>query len=72
MIINGKPKNQNYLPLFMDYKARAKSRKLKRKVSRFLQLVKFQSLNATNYHKIILFGAFMVIVGLFFPWLEVK
>ena len=56
----------------MDYKARAKSRKLKRKISRFLQLVKFQSLNATSYHKIILFGALVVIVWLFFPWLEIQ
>lgn len=56
----------------MDYKARAKSRKLKRKVTKFLQLIKFQSLNATSYHKMILFWAVVVIIGLFFPWLDIQ
>lgn len=37
-----------------------------------MQLVKFQSLNTTSYHKIILFGAIIVIVWLFFPWIDIQ
>lgn len=55
----------------MDYKARAKSRKLKRKVTKFLNVLKFNSLNATSYHKVILIWCVIVLFGLFFTWVEV-
>ena len=55
----------------MDYKARAKSRKLKRKITKFLNILKFNSLNATTYHKVILIWCLIVIFGLFFTWVEV-
>ena len=55
----------------MDYKARAKSRKLKRKVTKFLNILKFNSLNATSYHKVILIWSVIVLSWLFFTWVEV-
>ena len=55
----------------MDYKARAKNRKLKRKLQKFVSAVKFNSVNWTVHHKLILVGCLIVIASLFFNWLQI-
>lgn len=54
----------------MSYKVSAKNRKFKRILISILSFLKFESLNTTPYHKIIIIWIFINIISLFFNWIE--
>ena len=52
------------------YLSRTKNRKLKKTILNTLNIFKFRSLQVSNAEKVILFGSFVSLISLFFPWVS--
>ncbi|MCT4617547.1 MAG: hypothetical protein N4A38_05060 [Candidatus Gracilibacteria bacterium] len=54
----------------MGYKQRARSRKLRAKILAFINIFRFKFFVASLEGKLVLIGAFISIISLFFPWIN--
>ncbi len=53
-----------------SYQNRARSRKFKKSLIQSINIFKFRSLQMNNAEKVILFGAVLILLSLFIPWVN--